>query len=270
MPTMTFPPSRSLPPLLYADDLYWHAPTEDLDFWTCTDTTGTRWLVKLRGGFSAVRERAFSVIAQALDISCQSSTFLKMPPRREPWPILAQRSGSTDVCQLAIWFLDEHPHPSHCDNCPLPELNTQFARRPYDVDLLRQSRVNNLLDWARGEMLGMLCEMHEPPGRLFTSSHAFVQIDNELMFPRAAGADLRDSPWVTDDANQTRRSGLEEAIRLCEQVLSLSDALYQDAIRMPEGYRPQMLWSVRKQIGLIRPRARDFLQWAALKRQHIG
>ena len=116
----------------------------------------------------------------------------------------------------------------------------------------------------------MLCEMYEPPGQLFTASHAFVQIDNELMFCRAAGADLRDSPWVTDDANRIRPSGLEEAIRLCEQVLSLPEAVFQDALRMPEGYRPRMLWSVRKQIGLVRPRARDFLEWAALTEQHIG
>ena len=267
---MSFPPSRSLPPLLHADDLYWHAPTEHLKFWTCTDATGTRWLVKLRGGFCAVRERAFSVIAQALDISCQSSTFLKMLPQRKSWPVPAQRRETTNVYQLAIWLLDEHPHPSHCDNCPLPQLNTQFARRPYDLDVLRRSRVTRLLDWARGEMLGMLCEMHEPPGRLITASHAFVQIDNELMFSRAAGADLRDSPWVIDDAKRIRPGGLDEAIRLCERVLSLSDDVYQDAIRMPEGYRPRMLWSVRKQVGLVRPRARDFLEWAALNRQHIG
>ena len=266
---MSFPPSRSLPPLLHADDLKWQAPTEDLRFWTCTDATGARWLVKLRGGFCAVRERAFSVIAQALDISCQSSAFLKMPPQRQLWPIPAQRSESTDVYQLATWLLDEHSHHSHCTDCPLPDLDTQFARRPYDLDVLRRSKVTSLLDWARGEMLGMLCEMHEPPGQLFTTSHKFVQIDNELMFACAAGADLRDSPWVTDDANRIRPSGLEEAIRLCEQVLSLSDDVYQDAIRMPEGYRPRMLWSVRKQIGLIRPRARDFLDWAAMKRQYI-
>ena len=191
---MSFPPSRSLPPLLHADDLKWRVPTEDLRFWTCMDATGARWLVKLRGGFYAVRERAFSVIAQALDISCQSSTFLKMPPRRQPWPVPANRSESTDVHQLAIRLLDEHSRSSHCPNCPLPELNTQFAKRPYDLDVLRQSRVTKLLDWARGEMLGMLCEMHEPPGRLLTTSHEFVQIDNELMFSRAAGADLRDSP----------------------------------------------------------------------------
>ena len=116
----------------------------------------------------------------------------------------------------------------------------------------------------------MLCEMHEPPGQLITASHAFVQTDNELMFSRAAGADLRDSPWVIDDAKRIRPGGLDEAIRLCEQVLSLSDDVYQDAIRTPKGYRPRMLWSLRKQIGLVRPRARGFLEWAELKRQHVG
>ena len=30
-----------------------------------------------------------------------------------------------------------------------------------------------------------------------------------------------------------------------------------------------MLWSVRKRIALIRRRARDFLEWAAMKRQYI-
>ena len=266
---MSFPPSFSLPQLLHANDLDWQTHTEGSDIWTCTDATGTRWLVKLRGGFHAIRERAFSVIAQALDTSCQSSTFLKMPPRRKTWPIPATTSGPTDVNQLAIRLLDEHPHYSHCTNCPLPELNTQFRRRPYELDVLRRSTVTRLLDWARGEMLGMLCEMHEPPGQLFTTSHEFVQIDNELMFSRDAGTDLRDSPWVADDAKRIRPSGLEEAIRLCEQVLSLPDAVYQDAIRMPKGYRPRMPWSVREQIGLIRPLARAFLHWAALKRQHI-
>lgn len=60
-------------------------------------------------------------------------------------------------------------------------------------------RVKHAIDIARGEMLEMLCEMHEPPGQLFTRDHVFVQIDNELMFSQSAGADLWDSPWVTDE-----------------------------------------------------------------------
>ena len=94
---------------------------------------------------------------------------------------------------------------------------------------------------TRGQMLGMLCEMHEPPGCLLTRDHGFVQIDNKLMFSRSAGADLCDSPWVTDDGRITQ-SGLDEAVCLCEQVLSLPDEVFQEALRLPPDYRPRMIW----------------------------
>ena len=259
---MSFPSTSDLPMLLNANDLSWKPPSDGLRFWTCRDADGTSWLVNLRGGFRAVRERAFSIIAQALGLSCQSSTYLRMPSHPDPWPSVPAMHESSDDCQLAIWFLDEHPHPSLCDNCPLLTLNEQFKNRPYDVDVLRRSPVTNVLDWARGEMLGMLCEMHEPPGRLFTADHSFVQIDNELMFSRSAGADLRDSPWVVDETRRINAAGLSEAIHLCEQVLSLPDTVFREALRMPEGYNPPMVWSVRKEIDRIRLRARDFQKWA--------
>lgn len=260
---MTYPSSLDLPEQLNAEDLAWTPPSDNLRFWTGLDTNGIRWLVKMRGGFYAVRERAFSVIAQALGISCQSSTYLRMPSKPDPWPFSRASHESSDVCQLAIRFLDEHPHPSHCDSCPLLTLNDQFRSRPYDVDVLRRSPVTNLLDWARGEMLGMLCEMHEPPGRLFTADHSFFQIDNELMFSRSAGADLRDSPWVVGESGQINGAGLNEAILLCEQVLSLPRTVFREALATPEGYNPQMNWSVRREINHIRPRAQDFLMWAS-------
>ena len=260
---MTFPSSLELPELLHAERLAWSPPSDELPFRTCVDADGVRWLVKLRGGFYAVRERAFSVIAQSLGLSCQSSTYLSMPSHRDRWPFSPASHESDDACQLAIRFLDEHPHPSLCDDCPLLTLNDQFANRPFDIDVLARSPITNLLDWARGEMLGMLCEAHEPPGRLFTADHAFVQIDNEQMFSRHAGADLRDSPWVVDESGRVRAAGLKAAIHLCQQVSSLSDAVFRDALRMPVGYRPKMLWSVRREIDHIRPRARNFLRWAA-------
>ncbi|MYD97205.1 MAG: hypothetical protein F4X98_07445 [Gammaproteobacteria bacterium] len=259
---MTVPLSLELPELLQAHDLTWLPPADGMPFRTCVDSDGVRWLVKLRGGFRAVRERAFSVIAQALGLSCQSSTYLRMPPQPSHWPFVPETHESTDDCQGAIRFLDEHPHPSRCDNCPFPTLNDQFRKRPNDIDLLRTSPFPNILDWPRGEMLGMLSEMHEPPGRLFTPDHRFVQIDNELMFSLHAGADLRHSPWVADRSGRVISAGLQEAIRLCQQVSSLPDTVFLDALRMPQGYCPTMLWSLREEVDRIRPRARAFLQWA--------
>lgn len=260
---MTVPPTLELPELLHADDLTWSPPSDHHEFRTRLDTNGVRWLVKLRGGFRAVRERAFSVVAQALGLSCQSSAYLKMPSQTERSPFVPATHEWTDDCQLAIRFIEEHAYPSLCENCPLLTLYHQFRNRPYDFQVLRASPIANILDWPRGEMLGMLCEMHEPPGQLSTADHSFVQIDNELMFSRHAGADLRDSPWVSHQPDQLNQDGLNEGVRLCELVSSLPDTVFSEALRIPHGYEPTMLWSLREEIDCIRPRAREFLGWAA-------
>jgi len=257
-----FPSSRSLPPLLSPNGWSWHPPSDNQPFWLGDDTDGRRWLVKFRGGFNAVRERAFSIIAQALGISCQSSTFLKVPRDCPPFRSASPTVDSTDVYQLATWFFDEHERGQPCNDCPLKELNRHWQLSPYDVEVLRVTAVAHAIDMARGQMLGMLCEMHEPPGWLFTRNHVFVQIDNELMFSRSAGADLWDSPWVTDDG-RIRQTGLDEAVRFCEQVLSLPDEIFQEALQLPPSYRPRMIWSIRREINAIHPRARMFLKRAA-------
>lgn len=100
--------------------------------------------------------------------------------------------------------------------------------------------------------------MHEPSGRLFTQDHTFVQIDNEQMFSDSSGGDLWDSPWVRNN-DQIRPSGLEEARRLCQQVLSLPDNVFSEALRLPEDYRPDMCWSLRPHLEAVRPSACRFL-----------
>lgn len=271
MTDLGFPLSRSLPPLLSPEGWSWHYLSNNQRFWIGEDLDGLRWLVKFRGGFYAVRERGFSIIAQALGISCQSSTFLKVPQNCLAFQQNHPRTDYDDAYQLATWFFDEHePSPAQtCIDCPLETLNRLWESRPYDVGILHTSSVAHAIDIARGEMLGMLCEMHEPPGRLFTRDHRFVQIDNELMFSNCAGAKLCDSPWVMDDGN-IRQSGLDEAIHLCKQVLSLPDEIFDEAIRLPPGYCPRMCWSVQNEIYNIQPRARKFLKMtASLRRRRL-
>jgi hypothetical protein len=249
--------SRSLPLLLTPDEWRWLPLAHRQLFWLGEDKTRTRWLVKCRGGFRSVRERAFSLIAQELGISCQSSTYLKLPADSPPF----LRGDATDTHQLAILFMDEHSVLEDCENCPLNELKEHWKDKPYDVDILNDSRVGNAIDIARGELLGMLCEMFEPPGRLFTRDHIFVQIDNELMFSKRAGANLWDSPWIEGE-HGAKPSGLTLAIRLCEEVLSLPNDIFEKALELPPNYRPKMTWSLRKEIDAIRPRARRFLREA--------
>ncbi len=258
---MEFPPSLMLPSLLSPEGWEWYPPAHNQPFWVGEDSDGVRWLVKFRGGFYAVRERAFSVIAQALGVSCQSSTFLKIPQDYPPLRSGHSVADFTDRYQLAVWFLSEHEHGHLCKCCPLDGLNRTMELNPYDVAVLRDSAILHAIDMARGEMLGMLCEMHEPPGHLFTRDHTFVQIDNEQMFSHSAGADLWDSPWVVID-DHIRENGLNEAIQLCKQVLSLPDDVFDQALRLPSNYKPSMEWSICREIENIRPRAQIFLDEA--------
>ena len=218
-----------------------------------------------------MRERAFSIIAQALGISCQSSTFLKIAKN----PSRSDASGpdirsTEDAQQLAILFLEEHANHPCSDTCPLEEFNNNWRYRAYDIDTLIDSRIISAIDIARGQMLGMLCEMHEPPDCLFTPAHVFVQIDNELMFAESAGADLRESPWVVNATGVIRPSGIREAVLLCEQVLALPERIYREALLLPPGYRPKMPWSVKQEVSGIRPRAQRFLKWATKLGQFIS
>jgi hypothetical protein len=125
---MTFPLSRSLPLLLHACDWIWQPPSTDLRFWLGEDAENGRWLVKMRGGFYGVRERAFSIIAQALGISCQSSTFLKIPRKRSRSSASSPDIRSAeDSYQLAILFLEEHANHYCGHGCALEELDSNWA-----------------------------------------------------------------------------------------------------------------------------------------------
>jgi len=179
--------------------------------------------------------------------------------REDSPPLLA--GDADDVDQLAIVFLDEHQPQECCGNCSLKELRKLRQGRPFEAEILRTSRVANAIDIARGEMLGLLCEMFEPPGHLLTRDHVFVQIDNELMFSQGAGADLWDSRWVQENG-EIKPFGFAEATLLCEQILSLPDKTFREALKLPLGYKPKMCWSLKTEIDAIRPRARNFLEFA--------
>lgn len=259
--TTGFPSTRDLPTLLTDDDLAWDAPSGGSGFWTGLDSSGTRWVVKFRGGLYAVRERAFSLIAQALGISCQSSAYLKMPSHVRAWPIPPRQCDSKDVHQLAIWFLEEHRCEPNCPSCPVVELQEELRGQGDAYDTLRSSRIEHAVDLARGEMLGYLCGMYEPPDPLFTADHTFVQIDNESMFSPNSGADLWECRWIAG-AHGLNGAGLAAATQLCEQMLDLAPELFDEATLLPEGYQPDRAFSVHREVQLIRPRAIEFLKRA--------
>lgn len=251
---MDIPDSETLPLLVSSVGWKWSSPDAACEFWIGEDADCQRWLVKMRGAFNGLRERAFSVIAQAVGISCQSSTFLKVTEKCPPF----LQSSSQDVFQLAILFMDEHEVGYCSETCPLRELNRRFDRYPYDAETLKELQIDHIKDLPRGEMLGMLCEMHEPPGYFFTRDHSYVQIDNELMFSKNAGGELETSPWLKYNG-AINKYGRLEAADLCEKILSLDNEIFEKALQLPEGYQVDMSWNLKEEIHKIQPRAQAFL-----------
>jgi len=219
------------------------------DIWIGTGGDGTRWMVKPRGSFNAARERAFAIVAQSLGISCQSSTFVELPSNSPPY---RSERCSTQV-HSAILLLDEHPYRACGPDCPIEALRAEINKAPV-VETLRASSVFSAEDWARGEMLGSLCDMHELPGVLFTTDHRFVQIDNELMFSPGAGADLWQLDWLTND------TGVDLALRLCQEILDLPAIVFEEALNFPPGV--ELDWNLCAELDQMRSRARTFLEQA--------
>jgi len=220
------------------------------DVWIGTDRDGHDWLVKLRGGFRAYRERAFGIMAQHLGISCQSATFLTLAPDSAP----LQQTPTAEPIQGAIRFLREHK-PGDCgETCPLRDLNAAFEAADDNVAVLRGSSIDHAIDWVRGEMLGYLCDMHEPPGRLFTTAHEFVQVDNELMFTNGS-ADLRECHWLKRESGAWSEAGIDEALRLCAAVANLPESVLARAAEIPDGFPVEIPWDVPELIRRLPAKA---------------
>jgi len=160
--------------------------------------------------------------------------------------------------QSAIWYLAEHVHGFCGESCPLRTFSDRFKVASDQLICLRESPISNAIDWARGEMLGYLCDMFEPPGRLFTPEHRFVQIDNELMFT-AGSADLWECRWLKTTNNEWSVAGLEEARQLCDAVADLPDRVFAQATAIPQDYALDMRWDVPRQARGIREKAKSFL-----------
>lgn len=217
----------------------------------------------MSGSFRAHRERTFASLAQHLGISCQSSVYLTLPTDSEPF----RETFNAEPQQLAIWLIPEHEPCPCCDDCQLSSLKKGINDPEWDnVVGLRESSVLHAIDWMRGEMLGYLCDMFEPPGCLFTPNHEFVQIDNELMFTNAE-ADLWECVWLRDSSKEYSETGLREAIDFCERVVEVSDAEIEHFSMVPSGYDVEMLWDVPQQVFATRGKANRFL---GLARELIG
>lgn len=213
-----FPAISDLPTLFDATNWSWHSPPGHNrhigikpEWWIGTDETGTRWLVKMRGSSMAHREHVFAALAQRLNISCQSSSYLLMPSHDSVPRI---HSPDSEDHQLALVLLEEH-EPISCSSQCL--LSTVWGKTLTDKVMQSAELVgsSNYLDLVRGSALGFMCGQSEPSDFIITPDHDYVVIDNEMMF--GCGSCLLDCEWFK---TSSRQSVVEE---LCLRLVEIPD-----------------------------------------------
>ena len=266
-PRMRFPSIAELPGLMSAGSWTWEPfkppAGEHTGFWIGTDTSGTKWLVKMRGSRYAHREHSFGAFAQRLGISCQSSVFLRLPPDAEP--LLADSDSESEPYQLALWLLPEHQQAICSSTCPLPLIQDELDRYRSDPILaLQDTRVRNLMDWARMSMLAHLCGANEPSDRLITPDHSLVLVDNEQMFSTSP-ADIWTCGWLLKEDGSISPLAIEVATDLCRRVVSIKDEDLSDFASYPEGYRVSRPAPVTRILREAKLAAAAFLQRPRLR-----
>lgn len=176
--TRSFPLMSELPTFLETSGWSWEqikAPAHPSDgFWVGTDQYGQRWLAKLRGSFYAYREIVFARLAQDMEWSCQSSTFIRLDAD-------SAHRLNRDVGEVhgAHWSMEEHVYPPCGTDCALFPLVGHEVKAPSELNF---PGVSGLIDWPKSEIAAHIFGGNEPPGRLFTVEHEFVIIDSEQMF----------------------------------------------------------------------------------------
>lgn len=255
----SFPRVTGLPPVLSTRGWQWELISRDGHpadgFWLGTDAEGNRWLTKLRGSWYAYREISFAKLAQSMGWCCQSSTYLKLDPESA-----VRIGGNAGDVHAAHWYLHEHDANLCSATCALTPLAGLDVR---SVDDLKGIQVAHLFDWPKSEFAAYIFGANEPSGRLFTTQHEFVIIDNEQMFSTGP-ADFSTAHWLNRLGGTAYAMGLAVALETCAEVANLSEESVRLALAVPQGVKIDRRWP-------IEPMLKQSIRFAAEYRDaHAG
>lgn len=250
---MIYPRIENLP--LQVDSSSWSwSKTRKWKFWIGHEADGTKWLMKGRGSFYALRERASAYLLQSIGINSQSSTFIILS--EESLPV----AGDPDIerYQLAIRYIDEHGEDCvHGKKCPLKGLNNQFKEAPPKVSFLETCSIENIIDWVKLEVMACLCGANEPSDRLFSEDHIMYVIDNEQMFSTRPSNPITCTSWFEIEYDTTMKITLD----LCKRLSNISNRDIKVFTTIPAGYVVKELWSIPKLMKSTVEFAKQFLKY---------
>ncbi|NQT56945.1 MAG: hypothetical protein HQ551_12045 [Desulfobacteraceae bacterium] len=223
-------------------------------FWIGQELNGTKWLVKGRGSFYALRERASAYLLQTLGVNSQSSAFVILPEKSLP----VAEEPNIERFQLAISYIDKHDRDCvDGDNCPLSKLNDQFNEAPKKVSFLETCSIKNIIDWVKLEVLACLCGANEPSDRLFSKDHSMYVIDNEQMFSGTPSNPITCTRWFDKEYDTLINLTLE----LCERISKIKKRDIQIFTAIPDGYVVDESWSISELMESTVKYSKEFLKY---------
>ena len=232
---------------------------QDKEFWIGHELNGTKWLLKGRGSFYALRERASGYLLQTIGVNSQSSAFVVLPEKSLP----VTEKPDIERYQLAIRYIDEHN--KDCvdgDNCPLSKLNDHFNEAPKKVSFLETCSIKNIVDWVKLEVLACLCGANEPSDRLFSKDHIMYVIDNEQMFSETPSNPITCTDWFDIEYDAT----MSLTLGLCKRISKIKKRDIQIFTAIPDGYVVNELWSISELMESTVQYSTEFLKYNEWKR----
>lgn len=249
---MKYPQIVDLPLQVDASSWSW-SKMQNNKFWIGQERNGTKWVVKGRGSFYALRERASSYLLQTVGINSQSSSFLILPDGSLP----VAENPNIERCQLAIRYIDEHVEGCvDRDNCPLKKLSEEFDNVHNKVSYLKICSISNMIDWVKLEVMACLCGANEPSDRLISKDHNMYVIDNEQMFSTKPINPIGCTSWFDEEYNATMNITLD----LCERLSKINEQDLHLFMAIPDGYIVNELWSIADLIESTMKYAKDFIK----------
>jgi hypothetical protein len=249
---MRYPRIVDLPLQVDATNWTW-SKTEDNKFYIGHEANGTKWLVKCRGSFYALRERAAASLMQAVGINTQSSSFLVLPD--SSLPVLEK--PSIERYQLAILYIDEHNGDCVAgDRCPLKNIDEQLNKAHKKVSFLKACSIPNMIDWVKSEVMAYLCGANESSGILLSKDHIMFVIDNEQMFSTKPIYPIKYPSWFEEEYDATMSLTLD----LCEKLSKITKQDINIFTTVPDGYVVNELYSIKDLMTLTVQYAKNFLR----------
>lgn len=243
----SFPLMQDLPAAIDSAGLAWEPfrtpgfPSDE--FWLGTDSSGGKWLTKLRGGAYAYREIVFGRLAQRMGWSCQSSVFLRLTANHA-----RMMKVTEEKVHAAHWFMHEHARSTQCSEvCGCTSL---LGRSLETVDNFPTDQIAHILDWPKSHFASCLFGGNEPPGRFITVDHEFVIIDSEQMFSAAPSA-LSGTQWWNLPNGRPSIAGRALALETARDVASLDKVTFSEALLVPSGLclQPVQKYAARARAG---------------------